>query len=247
MGWQNWQPDPTRVDQLLRRTELKRNLLRRSIEEDIIELVNLPQERLHELHQQFCTGQKLDDDRALQTWLQERDWDQHDLTLHLARQEALAAFAGQRFGPGLEEMFLQRKHQLDTVVYSLLRVNDHGLARELWIQLSEGEISFAEAASRYSDGPEANTKGVIGPLAMGQLQPELAERLRSLQRGDLREPEPMGHWWVLLRLEQLSPARLDEPMRERLLQEQLAAWLEERCNAVLQGQPLDALHYDPAP
>ena len=62
----------------------------------------------------------------------------------------------------VEEQFL-RKNDLDTVIYSLLRVKSPGLARELWISLSEGEVTFAELASRFSDGPEAQTKGVIGP------------------------------------------------------------------------------------
>jgi len=55
---------------------------------------------------------------------------------------------------------------------------------------------------------------------------------------------PAGPWWVLLRLEQLTPAKLDEAMRQRLLQEQLSAWLEQRCDAVLRGDAPDPLHYD---
>jgi len=300
MEWQHWQVGSERLEQLLRRTEAMRPLLRRALEEEITTLVNLPAERLVELHQLFREQHQLADESAEAAWLEQRSWTPDDLQMHLARPEALNRFAQQRFGPGLEDTFLQRKNDLDTVVYSLLRVQDHGLARELWIQLSEGEITFAEAASRHSDGPEATTKGVIGPrkndldtvvysllrvqdhglarelwiqlsegeitfaeaasrhsdgpeattkgvigpVALGQLQPELAERLRSLRQGELREPMPAGPWWVLLRLEQLTPAKLDEAMRQRLLQEQLSAWLEQRCDAVLRGDAPDPLHYD---
>ena len=247
MQWQHWQVSSERLEQLLRRTEAVRPLLRRSLEEEITQLVVLPPERLAELHSQFRQQQQLANDAAEAAWLEQRDWNADDLQLHLARPEALSRFAEQRFGPGIEETFLQRKHELDTVVYSLLRVQDRGLAQELWIQLSEGEISFPEAASRHSDGPEANTKGVIGPVALGQLQPELADRLRTLRQGELREPITAGPWWVLIRLEQLTPAKLDDAMRQRLLQEQLNAWLEQRCDAVLEGHTLDPLHYDPEP
>lgn len=249
MQWQHWQVSTERLEQLLVRTEAIRPLLRRAIEEEITALVNLPAERLSELETDFRSAngwnQDGQDDEAQERWLQQRGWSAADLQLHLARPEALQRYAQQRFGPGVEETFLQRKNDLDTVVYSLLRVQDQGLARELWIQLSEGEITFAEAASRHSDGPEATTKGVIGPVSLGQLQPELADRLRTLSKGDLREPMPAGPWWVLLRLEQLTPAKLDEPMRQRLLQEQLNTWLEERCDALLRGDSPDPLHYDP--
>jgi parvulin-like peptidyl-prolyl isomerase len=247
MQWQHWQVSNARLEELLRRTESMRPLLRRSLEEEITQLVTLPAERQAELHTQFRDQQQLADDAAEQAWLEQRGWNADDLALHLARPEALNRFAEQRFGPGIEETFLQRKNQLDTVVYSLLRVQDRGLAQELWIQLSEGEISFPEAASRHSDGPEAHTKGVIGPVGLGQLQPDLAERLRSLRQGELREPVAAGPWWVLIRLEQLTPAKLDDAMRQRLLQEQLHHWLEQRIDALLRGDSPDPLHYDPEP
>ena len=247
MQWQNWLISTERLEELLRRTEAQRPLLRRALEEDIVAAVHLPHQQLTELKQQFREQHNLQSDEALQSWLDQRGWSADDLPLHLARPEALDRFARHRFDPGLEETFLQRKNELDTVIYSLLRVQDRGLAQELWIQLSEGEISFPEAAARYSDGPEAQTKGVIGPMPLGQLQPELADHLRTLRQGELREPITAGHWWVLLRLEQLTPAKLDEPMRQRLRQEQLNAWLEQRCDAILRGDTPEPLHYDPQP
>ena len=48
----------------------------------------------------------------------------------------------QRYGPGIEDRFLECKNDLDIVIYSLLRVKDPGLAREIWISLSEGEVTF---------------------------------------------------------------------------------------------------------
>lgn len=240
-----WPIHHDRLEQLIRRTELWQPLLRRAVDEEIVALVELSEAELNNLEQDFRSSNQLSTDEQLQAWLQERNWDHDDLRLHLARPEALHRFAEQRFGPGLEETFLQRKQQLDTVVYSLLRVQNEGLARELWIQLSEGEISFPEAAGRYSEGPEAAHKGVIGPLPLGQLQPELAERLRSLGQGELRAPEPLGSWWVLLRLEQLTPAKLDDGMRRRLLDEQLNAYLEQRCQQIRRGEQPEELAYTP--
>jgi parvulin-like peptidyl-prolyl isomerase len=246
MDWQHWQVSTERLEQLLRRTESIKLLLRRDIEEQVIAVVSLSDAHAQTLLQEHRKTHQLQDDNDLQAWLSQRGWNNEDLLLHVSRQECLNRFAAQQFGAGIEEDFLKRKNELDTVVYSLLRVQDHGMARELWIQLSEGETTFAEAAARYSDGPEATTKGVIGPVPLGQLQPELAERLRSLRQGELREPLAAGPWWILLRLEQLTPAKLDGPMRQRLLQEQLDRWLEQRCTAILAGHHVDPLHYDSA-
>ena len=53
------------------------------------------------------------------------------------------------------------------MIYSLLRVKDYGLARELWIRLEEDETTFAEAAREFGEGPEADRQGVVGPIPIG--------------------------------------------------------------------------------
>jgi parvulin-like peptidyl-prolyl isomerase len=247
MHWKHWKISTTRLEQLLRRKQLIRSLLRHELEEEVVAIVALSAEESNSLLQTFLENNQIEKDVDLKAWLDERGWTQDDLLAHVSHATALNRFATQRFGPGIEETFINRKRDLDTVVYSLLRVQDEGLARELWIQLSEGEISFPEAAGRFSDGPEAGTKGVIGPMPLGQLQPELADRLRSLQCDELREPLQAGPWWILLRLEQLTPAKLDEAMRQRLLDEQLNQWLDQRCDAVLRGESVEPLHYDSLP
>ena len=162
------------LEALVRRMELTPQLLRRLQEEQIAALVPLEADWLAEQRSQLLA------DASLEAFLEARGWSEADLDLHLQRPEALIRFARQRFGPGLEERFLEAQGGLDEVIYSLLRVRDPGLARELWIRLEEGEVSFAEAAQQFSEGPEAHRKGVMGPMQIGVLQPqELAQWLRT--------------------------------------------------------------------
>jgi hypothetical protein len=55
----------------------------------------------------------------------------------------------------------------------------------------------------------------------------------------------LAEWQVMLRLEQLTPARFDGTMRERLLQEELDRFLSERVEQVLAGKTPEPLHYHP--
>ena len=240
---------------LILRSQLTSDLLRRQIEEQITCLVYPDVSPTADIWDIFIKSTSINpskaefNDRAsssdLQNWLDARCWKLNDLDMHILRPYALNRFKDQRFGPGVEEQFLARKNELDTVIYSLLRVKDSGLARELWIRMSEGEVSFAELAESYSDGPEASTKGVIGPLLMGSIEPMVADRLRSLRKGQLRPPEPMGGWHVLLRLESLTPARLDQSIRQKLLNEQFESWISQRVDAILAGDTPAPLHFDP--
>ena len=228
------------IQDLVRRMELWPQLLRRQQEEEITALVTLEPEWLAEQRDAFCGKNSLDDT------LKQHRWSQQDLDLHLARPEALKRFAEQRFGPGVEETFLAAHGGHDQVIYSVLRVRDFGLAQELWIRLEEVESTFAELASIYGEGPEAARKGLMGPLPLGSIVPqELGKLLRILQPGEVHPPTRLGEWLVLLRLEQLSPARLDVKMRSFLLDQQLDHLLQARVQKILEGKDLEDLEYDP--
>ena len=223
---------------LVRRLELLPTLVKRQEEEAITALVPLPKEWVEDRIDELLADQTKDQ------FLAARGWSDEDLHLHTCRPEALRRFAEQRFGPGMEEQFLASRGAHDQIIYSLLRARDPALVRELWIRIEEGETTFAEAAQAYGEGPEAARKGLIGPVSIGQLAPpQLGELLRSLQPGCLTAPRQMGEWHVLLRLEQLTPARFDAAMRTSMLNSSLETFLEERVQKLLSGETLEPLSY----
>ena len=232
-------PTLSELGDLVRRMELEPQLLRRMIEEEIALLVPIADVELSEAERQLVGEPGRD------AWLKAKGWTVDDLNLHLRRPIALQRYAQQRFGPGLEELFLAAQGNRDEVIYSMLRVRERGLAWELYLRLAEGELTFPEAASHFGEGPEAQRKGVIGPMGIGQLHPPvLREWLRALQPGEVRPPEQLGEWHLILRLEQLSPARLDNAMRQLLLDEELNTFLSNRVAKLVAGEPVEPLHYD---
>ena len=161
--------DESEAFALVRRMELLPQLIRRQQEELILDQVPLPFEWIEEQRRIFLG------DQSLSQALEIRGWTEQDLEIHLRRPEALRRFARQRFGPGLEDAFLASRGGRDQVIYSLLRVRDGGLARELWIRLEEGETTFAEAAHQQV-GEEAQRKGVIGPFRSATFSPMCSRR-----------------------------------------------------------------------
>jgi parvulin-like peptidyl-prolyl isomerase len=138
------------------------------------------------------------------------------------------------YRPKAEARFLERKQQLDRVVYSLLRLEDEGLARELYFQLQDGEATFADLAAQYAEGPERATRGIVGPVPLTQAHPQLVERLRTAPIGLVQEPFRIERWWLLFRLESLTPASFDEPMALQMSQELFEQWLEQAVEARLE-------------
>lgn len=227
------------LELLVRRLDLSQLLLKRREEQSIAALVPVQESDLEQAERELLGD--LDRDQ----WLQKKGWQQSDFAMHLKRPLALKLFARQQFGPGLEELFLSSSGGRDQVIYSMLRVRDRGLARELYLRLSEGELAFPEAARHYGEGPEARGQGVIGPMWMSQLHPQqLADWLRSLQQGEVSRVQQLGEWNLILRLEHLTPSRLDDETRQVLLQEQLDSFLDERVRRLQAGEPVEPLHFD---
>ncbi|MBF2029879.1 MAG: peptidylprolyl isomerase [Oscillatoriales cyanobacterium C42_A2020_001] len=133
-----------------------------------------------------------------------------------------------KWGHMVEPYFLKRKRELDQVIYSLIRTKDFGLANELYFRILEGEQTFEELAEQYSQGLEARTGGMLGPVPMNQAHPVIANLLIVSKPGKLWTPRVVGEWVVIVRLEKLIPAQLDESMYRRMVDELFETWVQEQ-------------------
>ncbi|CDN16443.1 hypothetical protein RintRC_5681 [Richelia intracellularis] len=121
----------------------------------------------------------------------------------------------------MQRHFIQRKSKLEKVIYSLIRLNDIGIAQELYFRIKEGEQSFDANPREYFQGQEANTGRLLGPVELSVPHPVLAKIIASNPPGKLLPPTRVGEWIVIIRVEQFLPAQLDEGMQQRLLNELL--------------------------
>lgn len=139
----------------------------------------------------------------------------------------------ERFAAKAEARFLERKNELDQVVYSLLRLENSFLARELYLQIESGESNFADLARRYAEGPERNTNGIVGPVSLTQAHPVLVEKLRVAQPGVLLEPFRIADWWLVVRLERYAPATFTDEVSDQMCQEMFDIWIDQETTASL--------------
>lgn len=215
---------------LLARYQMLPQLLRESIVDQAIASFSCSSDELLSACQQFYQQNRLTSDSDLQAWLKRHGMSREHLEETITRRVRIEKFQQATWGHQLESYFLKRKNQLDRVIYSFLRIDNPGVALELYFRIAEQEQTFAEVARQYSQGPEAFTGGIIGPVELGNLNPNLAGLLSMSQPGQLLPPQASGEWQIIVRLEKLMPAQLDEPMRKRLLKELFEAWLQERLN-----------------
>lgn len=199
------------------------------IDEAIIPISCTLEETTHacqELYQQW----DLTSEAQRQAWRSHYGLSQEQLEQLATRRLRVEKFKQATWGHTLESYFLKRTGQLDQVIYSFMRTQNRGLANELYFRIREEEQSFAELAHEYSQGLEAHTGGIVGPVELGTLPSDLAGLLYTSQVGEVQPPVRLGEWQVIMRVEKLISARLDNDMRQRLLQEKFAAWFQEQLH-----------------
>ncbi|MDX2217083.1 MAG: peptidylprolyl isomerase [Oculatellaceae cyanobacterium bins.114] len=153
--------------------------LREVITDRAVQSIECNSIELADAEQQFCEQCQITDESSRQTWLTEHFLTEDQLMSRLRREVKIEKFKRIKWRRKLESYFLQRKDQLDQVIYSLIRTKDLGIAEELFFRLEAGEQSFSELASRYSQGPEAQTGGIVGPVSLEKHHPSFAHVLRA--------------------------------------------------------------------
>ena len=149
------------------------------------------------------------------------------------------SFIRERYEAKAEARFLERKNELDQVVYSLLRLENSFLARELYLKIEAREANFADLAKRYAEGPERNTNGIVGPVSLTQAHPTLVEKLKVAQPGVLLEPFRISDWWLVVRLERYAPATFTDEVSEQMCEEMFHSWIDAETATILSQLTLE--------
>ncbi len=218
---------------LLARHQLLLPLLRQTVIASALEGVTLSEEERQQAKTLWLQQKGIQSPEQLEVHLSRHGMNEADALWQAELAPRLRHHCHDQFLHRAEQRFLSRKQQLDTVIYSLLRVRGEALAHELYLRIAEGEADFAELAATYAEGPEQATRGVVGPVPLLQAHPILANTLRTCQPGELRPPFPIEQWWLVVRLESLQPASFDDAMQSRMTHELFEEWVEEEVQRLI--------------
>jgi parvulin-like peptidyl-prolyl isomerase len=209
--------------------------LRESLIKDAIAPFSCTDDEFFNACKQFYQRNNLYSESELQDWLKRYGMSREQLGKKITRRVRLEKFKQATWGHQVEYYFNPRKRELDQVVYSYLETYEFNVAFELYLSLKKGEQRghfFAELVRAFSQGLKSKSGGLIGPVELGTLSPSLAGLLRSSQSSQLWSPQPFGDGYIIVRLEKLIPAQLNESMRQRLLNELFDRWLQEQSQQI---------------
>jgi parvulin-like peptidyl-prolyl isomerase len=222
--------DPAAIE-LLRRHNLLRALVEAEVAAEVLATVELSEEDEQQALESY-KGERSEEE-ILEVVKEKWGWDAEAWKWNVLRPLRTQRWCEEYFAPKAEARFLQRKDDLDQVVYSLIRVKDHALAGELYHQVADDGVDFSDLAARYAEGPEKGTNGIVGPVPLTMGHPALSEKLRAAEPGALMPPFKLLDWWLLVRLERRIPANFTDEVADQMAQELFREWLQSEARLKL--------------
>lgn len=218
----------------LRRYGMLPSLIKELVVDQAIAEVTLTPEMAEKAIERFMVVHQLRSEDQCKTYLSQRGLAPDSLPTLARRELRLHHFKQDTWNSKVESYFLQRKTRLDRVLYSMIRTKEAGLAQELYFRIQDDGQPFADLAREFSEGQEAQTGGLIGPVELSVPHANLGRMLSISKPGQLWPPTRMNNWFVIVRLEKFLPAKLDDPTRQRMIDELYNTWLMEQVKGVMQ-------------
>ena len=218
---------------LLKNLNLMPIFLRRYFESKFTKEIIPSKKEQIEYQKKFMRRENISNKEDLKDWLKFNGVKESDLNLNIYNSVKLEKFKEDKFSKYVEDIFLKRKSSLDRVTYSIIRVKSKEKIVELHLRLKEEEATFPDLSAEFSEGIENVLHGLVGPLELGRVNPNIAERLKASKSGQLWTPFELDGWWVILRHERLIPATLNDAMRQRLINEMYESWIMDKIKSAL--------------
>ena len=218
--------------QLLESNDLLSLLIQKEILKCKLGFVEISDKELENLKNNFLLINKLNDEE-FSDFLNKKLLSESDFLQQISSPLREKKFLDQNFSSKCHAHFLERKNDLDQIIYSLIRTKEHFEAKELFLRVQDDEASFGKIAKEYSEGPEKNSFGLIGPVPINRAHPRMREVMRSANIGETNEPFKIDDWWLIVRVEDRHEAELNQDMELKMKSELSKIWLKNEAEIII--------------
>ena len=167
-------------------------------------------------------------------WLADQMVSVEDLEAGIGDRLLTQKLAEHLFSKEVEKNFVQNKLQFDQIILYQIIVTNLQLAREIFYQIQEGEISFFDAAHLYDiDENRRHLCGCEGKVYRWGLKPDIAVAVFSAKPGEVIRPIETERGYNLFMVEKFLPAELTPERYQEILHNMFNEWLANEVNYLL--------------
>ena len=152
----------------------------------------------------------------------------HNLNNEIFKFASLKKLSLEKFSSQAEKIFQIRKdYHYDQYFYSLLRNKNKSQIFEFYYQIESNESSINDLSKEFSSGYEKSKLGIIGPVNLANINPEIAEILKTSKDSIINDPIEINKEWYLLQRENFVPAIYNKYYQDKICMELLEREFEK--------------------
>ena len=145
-----------------------------------------------------------------------------DLNKEIFKLASLKKLSLDKFSSQAEKIFINRKaYHYDQYFYSLLRNKNKSQIFEFYYQIESNESNINDLSKEHSSGSEKSKLGIIGPINLSNINPEIAKILKSSKDGIINDPIEINNEWYLIQRENFVAAIYSEYYENQICMELL--------------------------
>ena len=188
-------------------------------------------EELQQAVDSWRLSNQLDSIEATQSWLKRHYLSLEELGELISATVLSFKLAQHLFQDKIEPYFVDyRLDYMQASIYEII-LDDEGIAMELSYAISEGEISFFEAAYDYIQDIELSRRGGYkGAVYRKDLRPEISAAVFAATPPQILKPVVTSNGVHLIRVEELVQPRLDGTTRQKIISELFNNWLAQQIH-----------------
>ena len=217
----------------LKRANLLRRLVREILISESIKHINISHEIEQKLISNFYKDKRIENINQRKKFLLYNGLNESDLHYQILISLKIKKVCSEKFKDDLDSHFLKRKEQLDQFIFSIIRVDNADLAHEIYLRIEAKEEEFSSLANKYSKEKNLYKNGLMGPSNIMRCHPLLKESISSSAPGDLLKPFKLENSWIVLRVEEKKPAKLDAKMEEKMMFELFEIYIQKKIDKIL--------------
>ena len=217
---------------LLEQNNMLLALIESEIKRNELSSIKIEKELKIKLLNDFIQKLGIPDQESFNKWIKEKKINEDKIEESALNDLRMKRYCKKKFELKAESRFLERKSNLDIIVYSMIRVQETSKAREIYLRITEDGEDFGCLATQFSEGIEKRTRGIVGPVPLGSAHPILIEHLKNKKAGEVQPPIFIDNYHIIVRIESYEPAKLDGFMREKMSEELFNNWIKAEAKKI---------------
>jgi len=211
---------------------LLKEYLKSKILEDKIKNIKLNQEEIITAKENYMKFFSLNDEGSLENHRIFNLMSNDNLFYQITLYSKVQKYCDNNYAEYINKNFYNQKEKIDSVKYSLIRVKEYGLIKEIYHRIKDDKDNFNQLANNYSIGIEKQTSGIIGPLSLDKVHPRVKDKLKKCYLNFLHKPFKVNDDWILIKLDEYFDSKLDQNYIKKIKSELLDKDIEKELISI---------------